>query len=120
MTARDVWFRIPRFVAFKTAASKKEQLTNALFLVYVSFVTHEHPSSLQADPASHDPSGARTATCTCCGGARQPDPTDDFIAMLKEYAQLGMRLARVGAKIRPTLKPLSRKRARGFRRRSRR
>ena len=49
----------------------------------------------QADPASHDPSEARPATCTCCGGAREPDPTDDFIAMLKEYAQLGMRLARV-------------------------
>jgi len=43
-----------------------------------------------ADPASHDPSGARTGNCTCCGGARQPDPTDDFIVMLKEYAQLGM------------------------------
>jgi hypothetical protein len=75
--------------------AKKEQLTNTLFPVYVSFVTHEHPSSPQADPASHDPSGARPANCTCCGGARQPDPTDDFIVMLKEYAQLGMRLARV-------------------------
>ena len=48
-----------------------------------------------ADPASHEPSEARSANCTCCGGTRQPDPTDDFIVMLKEYAQLGMRLARV-------------------------
>jgi len=48
-----------------------------------------------ADPASHEPSEARAATCACCGGTRQPDPTDDFILMLKEYAELGMRLARV-------------------------
>jgi hypothetical protein len=49
----------------------------------------------QADPARPDPSEARPESCTCCGGTRQPDPTDDFIVMLKEYAQLGMRLARV-------------------------
>jgi hypothetical protein len=58
-------------------------------------VTHERPISPQADPASPEPSEARQESCTCCGGTRQPDPTDDFIAMLKEYAQLGMRLARV-------------------------
>src|ERR1700722_5011159 len=51
----------------------------------------------QADPGRHDPSEARPTNCTCCGGTRQPDPTDDFVVMLKEYAQLGMRLARVGA-----------------------
>ena len=56
---------------------------------------YERPSSPQADPARHDPSEARPANCTCCGGTREPDPTGDFIVMLKEYAQLGMRLARV-------------------------
>ena len=58
-------------------------------------MTDERPSSPQADPAHHDPSEARPASCACCGGTREPDPTDDFIVMLKEYAQLGMRLARV-------------------------
>ena len=58
-------------------------------------MTYERPASSQADPARHDPSEARPASCACCGGTREPDPTDDFIVMLKEYAQLGMRLARV-------------------------
>src|SRR5271163_1001017 len=58
-------------------------------------VNYEPQNPSPADPASHEPPEARTESCTCCGGTRQPDPTDDFIVMLKEYAQLGMRLARV-------------------------
>jgi hypothetical protein len=58
-------------------------------------MNYEPQNPAPADPASHEPPGARPANCTCCGGTRQPDPTDDFIAMLKEYAELGMRLARV-------------------------
>ena len=50
---------------------------------------------VETDPASREPSEASPASCACCGGTREPDPTDDFIVMLKEYAQLGMRLARV-------------------------
>ncbi len=45
-------------------------------------------------PADQEPSRARPDSCTCCGGPRQPDPTDEFIGMLKELGHLGMRLAR--------------------------
>jgi hypothetical protein len=58
-------------------------------------MTEARRETPEADPARPDPSEARPAICACCGGAREPDPTDDFIVMLKEYAQLGMRLARV-------------------------
>ena len=78
-----------------TRPPPKRTLDEHLYTVHSLSVTHEHPSSPQADPARHDPSEARPVSCACCGGTREPDPTDDFIAMLKEYAQLGMRLARV-------------------------
>jgi hypothetical protein len=55
----------------------------------------ERLNTVSTDHAGNEPATARAEGCTCCGGTRQPDPTDDFIAMLKEYAQLGMRLARV-------------------------
>ena len=70
-------------------------LDNLARTYHVHFVTDTQRDIPQADPARHDPSEARPANCTCCGGTREPDPTDDFILMLKEYAQLGMRLARV-------------------------
>jgi hypothetical protein len=54
------------------------------------FVTNEQPASPQADPARHDPSEARPANCTCCGGAREPDPTDDYMRMLRRLAEIGM------------------------------
>ena len=47
--------------------------------------TRHHP-----DPASHEPSSARPATCTCCGGAREPDPTDDYMRMLRRLEEIGM------------------------------
>jgi hypothetical protein len=53
-------------------------------------VTNEHLSSPQANPARHEPSSARPATCTCCGGAREPDPTDDYMRMLRRLAEIGM------------------------------
>src|SRR5271167_1849372 len=46
-----------------------------------------------ADPASHEPSEARRESCTCCGHGREPDPTDDFMRMLKRLAHLGMEMA---------------------------
>jgi len=55
----------------------------------------ERLNTVSIDYASNEPAAARAESCACGGGTRQPDPTDDFIAMLKEYAQLGMRLARV-------------------------
>ena len=44
----------------------------------------------QADPARHDPSEARPAICTCCGGAREPDPTDENLRLLRRAANLSM------------------------------
>ena len=43
-----------------------------------------------ADPAPNEPSTARTENCTCCDGARQPDPTDLFVGMLTRLAEIGM------------------------------
>jgi hypothetical protein len=45
-----------------------------------------------ADPASHDPSEARPATCAYWDGTRRPDPTDRYMAMLDRCAELGMAL----------------------------
>ena len=44
----------------------------------------------QADPARHNPSEARSANCTCCGGAREPDPTDENLRLLRRAATLSM------------------------------
>ena len=55
---------------------------------------NEPHTSTPADPANHEPCQARTANCACCGGTRQPDPTDEFMVMLKELAELGMGLTR--------------------------
>ena len=51
---------------------------------------NEQPETPSADPASHEPSAARPATCTCSGGAREPDPTDDYMRMLRRLAEIGM------------------------------
>src|SRR5580692_611269 len=63
-------------------------------IVHGSYAMNEPHTSTPADPASHEPSQARTANCACCGGTRQPDPTDEFMVMLKELAELGMGLTR--------------------------
>jgi hypothetical protein len=55
---------------------------------------NERPTSPQADPASQEPSEARSESCASRDGARQPDPTDRFMAMLGEMAELGMALTR--------------------------
>jgi hypothetical protein len=63
-------------------------------------VNNENLKPTSADPASHEPSQAQPENCASCASgpcarARQPDPTDDHMVMLKELAQLGMRLARL-------------------------
>jgi hypothetical protein len=58
-------------------------------------VTHEHPPSPQADPASPEPSEARPAACTCCGGTRRPDRTEYYTEALTEFVELSRELARL-------------------------
>ena len=66
-------------------------------MMHVLSVTHEHPSSPQADPARHDPSEARPATCTCSGGTREPDPTDENLRLLRRAANLSMEMMEIAA-----------------------
>ena len=58
--------------------------------MHVSRVNHERPSYPEADPARHDASEARPAICTCCGGTREPDPTDENLRLLRRAANLSM------------------------------
>ncbi len=50
----------------------------------------EHQTSATADPAHPEPSTARAERCTCCGGGREPDPTDVYMRMLRRLAEIGM------------------------------
>ena len=50
----------------------------------------EHLTSPPADPARHDPSEARPANCACCGGTREPDPTDENLRLMRRAANLSM------------------------------
>ena len=56
-------------------------------------MTYERPISPQADPARHDPSEARAESCTCCGGGREPDPTDDNLRALRRLRDLSLAVA---------------------------
>ncbi len=58
-------------------------------------MTHERPTYPQADPASPEPSEARPAACTCCGGARRSDPTEYYTEALTEFVELSRELARL-------------------------
>jgi hypothetical protein len=53
----------------------------------------ERPNPTQADPASNEPSAARVESCTCCGGGREPDPTDDNLRTLRRLKDLAMAVA---------------------------
>jgi len=66
-----------------------------MFVIHSLSVTHERPPSPQADPARPEPSEARPATCTCCGGARRPDPTEYYTEALTEFVELSRELARL-------------------------
>jgi hypothetical protein len=46
-----------------------------------------------ADPASHEPSVDRAESCTCCGGGREPDPTDDNLRALRRLRDLALAVA---------------------------
>jgi hypothetical protein len=46
-----------------------------------------------ADPTISEPATARPDGCTCCGGTREPDPTDFFIGMLKEVSRHSVELS---------------------------
>jgi len=46
-----------------------------------------------ADPASNVPASARAESCTCCGGGREPDPTDDNLRTLRSLKELSMAVA---------------------------
>ncbi len=47
-----------------------------------------------ADPASPEPAAVRPESCTCCGGGREPDPTDDNLRSLRELKGLALAVAR--------------------------
>ncbi len=53
---------------------------------------HPHPSP--ADPASNEPATTRAERCTCRGGGREPDPTDDNMRALHELRDLALAVAR--------------------------
>ena len=55
-------------------------------------MTQARPSSPQADPASHDPSGVRAEGCADGGVPRQADPTDRYMLALDRLTDLGMAL----------------------------
>ena len=83
----------PRFGTPKNRNATKEQLTNICTWFILIFVTYERPISPQADPARHDPSEARAESCTCCGGGREPDPTDDNLRALRRLRDLALAVA---------------------------
>ncbi len=57
-----------------------------------------HPTP--ADPASTEPAAARAESCTCYGGGRAPDPTDDNLRSLRRLKDLALAVAeKVAARI---------------------
>jgi hypothetical protein len=53
----------------------------------------ERPNPTPADPASNEPAAARAESCTCGGGGREPDPTDDNLRTLRRLKDLAMAVA---------------------------
>ncbi len=53
----------------------------------------DHRHSPQAEPATPEPSAARTESCTCCSGGREPDPTDDNLRALRRLRDLALGVA---------------------------
>ena len=70
----------------------KRHFTAADFWFMMRSVTDAPCPPTPADPASHEPSEARPATCVYWDGTRRPDPTDRYMAMLDRCADLGMAL----------------------------
>jgi hypothetical protein len=52
-------------------------------------------NTASADPACNEPSEARLAACTCCGGTRRADPTAYYAEALTEFVELSRELARL-------------------------
>ena len=53
----------------------------------------ERSKPAPADPASNEPAAARAESCTCCGGGREPDPTDDNLRALRRLRDLSLAVA---------------------------
>ena len=51
------------------------------------------PNPTSADPATSEPTAARAESCTCCGGGREPDPTDDNLRALRRLRDLALAVA---------------------------
>jgi hypothetical protein len=64
-------------------------------MFYSRLVTEAQREIPPADPAHHDPSEARPESCTCCGGAREPDPTDENLRLLRRGANLSMEMMEI-------------------------
>ena len=58
-------------------------------------MSSERTASVEADPASPEPSEARPERCTCCGGAPEPDSVEGDLRMLSWLATMGMQLTEV-------------------------
>ena len=56
-------------------------------------MNEERPNSTPADPARNEPAAARAESCTCCGGGREPDPTDDNLRALRRLRDLALAVA---------------------------
>ncbi len=57
-------------------------------------MNEDGPYPNSADPASPEPSAARVERCTCRGGGREPDPTDDNLRATHELRDLALAVAR--------------------------
>ena len=56
-------------------------------------MNEERPNPTPADPARNEPAAARAESCTCCGGGREPDPTDDNLRALRRLRDLALAVA---------------------------
>ena len=53
----------------------------------------ERSNPTPTDPASNEPAAARAESCSCCGGGREPDPTDDNLRALRRLRDLALAVA---------------------------
>jgi len=56
-------------------------------------MTCAQDDSPSAGPACDEPAEARAERCSCCGGTRAAESSDDFLRMLKRLAEMGTALA---------------------------
>jgi hypothetical protein len=59
----------------------------------IHFMNEKHLKPAIIDSVSHEPSAARAESCTCCGGGREPDPTDDNLRTLRRLGDLALAVA---------------------------